>query len=131
AVKRITKTVHEVASRAKNPEDEQRAIVEKVTEGVKPQEARRAVKADAIAARKPEEFTGKYRVIYADPPWKYGNTQVEGFREQRDHYPVMDMADICALPVADLAEDDAVLFLWVTSPILDESVQVVNPWAFK
>src|SRR5262249_25446267 len=46
-------------------------------------------------------------------------------------YPVMDMADICALPVADLAEDDAVLFLWVTSPILEESFQVVNAWGFK
>ncbi len=40
----------------------------------------------------------KYRVIYADPPWSYGNNMREGTTEQRDHYPVMPLAEICALP---------------------------------
>lgn len=73
----------------------------------------------------------KYRVIYADPPWSYGNNQPDYHTEQRDHYPVMPLAKICELPVASLAEDNSVLFLWVTSPILEESFQVIKAWGFK
>ena len=74
---------------------------------------------------------GKYRVIYADPPWSYGNTQPDYHTEQRDHYPTMELKDICALPVKELAMDDAVLFIWVTSPTLEESFQVIKAWGFK
>ena len=72
-----------------------------------------------------------YRVIYADPPWTYGNTQPDYHTEQRDHYPLMSMADICAMPISKIAEDNAVLFLWVTSPILEESFQVIRAWGFE
>lgn len=75
--------------------------------------------------------TAKYRVIYADPPWSYGNNQPDYHTEQRDHYPVMSLRAICDLPVADWTEPNAVLFLWVTSPILEESFQVINAWGFK
>jgi N6-adenosine-specific RNA methylase IME4 len=51
--------------------------------------------------------------------------------EQRDHYPVMPIEKICAEPVIDLAEDNAVLFLWVTAPILEKSFQVVRAWGFE
>lgn len=73
---------------------------------------------------------GKYRVIYADPPWKYGNTMPDNFGEQADHYKLMTVDEIAALPIKNLAQDNAVLFLWVTSPILEESFQVVNAWGF-
>jgi hypothetical protein len=68
---------------------------------------RKAARA-AIAAAAQEHGTteppdGKYRIIYADPPWKYGNTQPDYHTEQRDHYPVMALADICALPVHSIA----------------------------
>ena len=43
----------------------------------------------------------------------------------------MPLEDICAEPVKDWAEDNAVLFLWVTSPILEESFQVINAWGFE
>lgn len=73
----------------------------------------------------------QYRVIYADPPWSYGNTMPDEFREQRDHYSVMSLKEICDLPVKFICEDNAVLFLWVTSPILEESFQVIKAWGFK
>ena len=73
----------------------------------------------------------KYRVIYADPPWKYGNTMPEYFTEQADHYPLMSIKEICQMPVKEIVEDNAVLFLWVTSPILEESFEVINAWGFK
>lgn len=73
----------------------------------------------------------KYRVIYADPPWKYGNTMPDYFTEQADHYVLMTVKEICEMPVKDIAEDNAVLFLWVTSPILRESFDVVSAWGFE
>ena len=72
----------------------------------------------------------KYRVVYADPPWKYGNTMPDYFAEQADHYPLMTVAEIAAMPICDLTEDNAVLFLWVTSPILAESFTVITGWGF-
>ena len=44
----------------------------------------------------------KYNVIYADPPWDYGNTKnLDGeFWGMADkHYDVMKFKDICNLPV--------------------------------
>jgi len=76
--------------------------------------------------------TDKYRVIYADPPWDYGaHLQPDYHPEQRDHYAVMPLSDICAEPVSDWIERDAVLFLWVTSPILEKSFEVVHAWGFE
>ena len=111
------------------PAADQLAIVKKVEDGCKPMEAARQVKVERIAARKPEEFAGRYRVFYADPPWEYGNSQ-HGVTTQRDHYPCISLDDICAIDVQSVAEDDAVLFLWATSPILPEALRVVEAWGF-
>ena len=108
----------------------QSAVAERVVAGIRPQEAMRQVKAEQIAVQPVAGPCTKYRVIYADPPWSYGNTQPDYHPEQRDHYPVMSLADICALPVRQWVEDDAVLFLWVTAPILEESFQVIHAWGF-
>ena len=43
----------------------------------------------------------------------------------------MPLQDICALPVGEISEPNSVLFLWVTSPILEESFQVIKAWGFK
>src|SRR3990167_584411 len=74
---------------------------------------------------------GHYRVIYADPPWEYGNTMPDYFHEQRDHYKLLTEKEIAAMPVKDIAEDNAVLFLWVTSPILEEAFEVIKAWGFE
>lgn len=70
----------------------------------------------------------KYRIVYADPPWSYSATMPAG--EAYDHYPVMETTAICALPVEQWVEDNAVLFLWATSPILEEAFQVLKAWGF-
>jgi N6-adenosine-specific RNA methylase IME4 len=75
--------------------------------------------------------TGKYRVIYADPPWGYNNSMPVSVGVQDDHYPTMPVDEICKLRIVDLAMDDAVLFLWATSPILREAFQVIEAWGFQ
>ena len=79
----------------------------------------------------PEIPNNKYRIIYADPPWKYGNTMPIYFTEQADYYPLMTIKQIIDLAINVICEDNAVLFLWVTSPILEESFQVIDAWGFK
>ena len=72
----------------------------------------------------------KYRVIYADPPWSYNDKQDTSYHGGAvKHYPTMPLEEICALPIP--AEKDAVLFLWTTSPMLEDSFKVIKAWGFK
>jgi len=71
---------------------------------------------------------GKYRVIYADPPWQYNNSSFTTSAERQ--YPTMSTEEICNLPVKDLADDNAVLFLWVTNPLLEDALKVCKAWGF-
>ena len=76
----------------------------------------------------------KYNIIYADPPWDYGNTKNKqghfwGMADK--HYPCMKLNEICNLPIQNLAADDCFLFLWTTSPFLEKSFEVIKAWGFK
>ncbi|OZT31971.1 DNA methyltransferase, partial [Salmonella enterica subsp. enterica serovar Heidelberg] len=53
-----------------------------------------------------------YSLIYADPPWEYGNTVSNGAAE--NHYGTMKLIDIKRLPVWELAAEDSVLAMWFT-----------------
>jgi N6-adenosine-specific RNA methylase IME4 len=72
----------------------------------------------------------KYKIIYADPPWKYRDTASAGERGAVHKYDVMPLGDIKRLPVASIAEPDSVLFLWVTMPFIKEGVEVIQSWGF-
>lgn len=83
---------------------------------------------------KQEIETGKkhYRVIYADPPWMYGNpSNPINVTTPEDYYTQMATDEICKMPIGDICEEDAVLFLWVTSPHLPEGLEVAKSWGFK
>lgn len=70
----------------------------------------------------------KYNIIYADPPWRYWES---GNKNQSLHYTTMTVDEICDLPVKDIADDDCVLFIWVTYPILKEAFRVIEAWGFN
>ena len=42
----------------------------------------------------------------------------------------MSIDELCALPVADLAAPDSVLFLWATFPQLPEALRLIREWGF-
>jgi len=46
---------------------------------------------------------GMYRIVYADPPWAYGNSVSEIATDAANYYPSMPTEEICALPVNRLA----------------------------
>lgn len=74
--------------------------------------------------------TGKYQVIYADPPWQY-NQGADQHGAAIRHYNTMSIEQLCDLPIKDLADDNAVLFIWVTSPQLEISFDVIKAWGFQ
>jgi N6-adenosine-specific RNA methylase IME4 len=74
----------------------------------------------------------KYGAILADPPWHFRNWSAKGTgRNAVSHYDCMDFAALAALPVADLAADDCVLFLWVTDPLLPRAFELIRAWGFE
>lgn len=88
---------------------------------------------DELKRHRPAPPKGKFRVFYADPPWEYSDrrTGLRGYTGAEDHYPTMRLDELCTMKVADLAEDDAVLFLWTTSPMLEDAFKVIRAWGFE
>lgn len=78
----------------------------------------------------------RYRLILADPAWRYSNVGVKGAAE--GHYKADDatgratmaLDEICRLPVRAIADDDAVLLLWATWPLLVDAFRVIAEWGF-
>ncbi len=69
-----------------------------------------------------------YSLIYADPPWQYGNNASNG--AAKDHYETMSMADLKRLPVWALAEENAVLAMWYTGTHNREAIELAEAWGF-
>ncbi len=72
---------------------------------------------------------GKFSLILADPPWAddFGPNR----RSTENHYPTMSIEDIYALPVSDIAHEQAMLFLWATSAMLEMALATVKAWGFQ
>lgn len=73
---------------------------------------------------------GVYELLYADPPWEY-EFGVTSDRAIEKHYPTMTIEQLCALPVAEIAAPDAMIFLWITSPKLEDAFVVMRAWGFR
>lgn len=83
---------------------------------------------ESISAGNAELPEGKtWPVIYADPPWRYEHVKTDS-RAIENQYPTMSLDDICAMQVP--SNDDAILFLWTTSPKLAEGMRVLESWGF-
>lgn len=73
----------------------------------------------------------KYQIIYADPPWSYDDKMKGNPIGALENYPTMTISELCNLNIKDIIAEDAVLFLWVTSPKLNECWQIIKSWGFK
>ena len=103
----------------------------------KPAEAHRQMKRDAVVAKVKALPRDKYLVIYADPPWDYNDKQAvkgafgTGTGAAEGHYPSMKLSELKAMGIPDIADTDSVLFLWVTSPLLPDGLELAAAWGFK
>src|SRR5690606_38053558 len=76
---------------------------------------------------------GGYGAILADPPWSfrtYANDNVAPARGAQP-YSVMSLDDIKALPVAEVAAKDSLLFMWTVSHLQREAFDVAEAWGFR
>ena len=48
-----------------------------------------------------------------------------------NRYPTMDLEEIKALPVSQVAEEKSHLYLWVPNALLPEGLEVMKAWGFQ
>lgn len=75
----------------------------------------------------------KYNTIYADPPWQFQNRtgKVAPEHKRLTRYETMTVEEIKALPVCELADDKAHLYLWIPNALLPEGLAVMDAWGFE
>ncbi len=78
----------------------------------------------------------KYKIILADPPWSYNDKLnmkgVHGMiRGAESFYNTMSLKEIKNLPIDKLSENNSMLFLWATMPLLTEAFDVIKAWGFE
>ena len=78
----------------------------------------------------------EFDIIYADPPWDYkGQLQHAGPGSADTggavrHYPTVTLSDLKTLDVKNIAAQDSLLFMWTTSPHLDQAIELGKSWEF-
>ncbi len=85
----------------------------------------------------PELPNEEFDIIYADPPWDYkGQLQHNGAGRPTTggaevHYPTVTLKDLSKLDVKSIAADDCLLFMWSSSPHLDQAITLGKAWGFN
>lgn len=86
-----------------------------------------------------------FRTILADPPWPYHSQDLKAAPTHRPNtwdgptggvaavtrYDVLSVDEIKALPVSDITDVNAHLYLWTTNSFLVEAHEVAVAWGFE
>ena len=88
----------------------------------------------------------KYDVIYCDPPWDYGGKMQFDKSGKKDinkdwekkifisaanfQYPTVKTKDLKKMPIKEIAKDDCLLFMWTSSPHLQQAIELGVAWGF-
>lgn len=110
-------------------------------------EQERRTKRNDLPELYPDLPEKKYSVIYADPPWDYGGKmQFDKSSKCADKidlgkkifisssnfkYPTVKTKDLKKIPISEIAEDDCLLFMWVTNPHLAQGIELGKAWGFE
>ena len=79
----------------------------------------------------------KYQIIYCDPAWDYkGQKQHSGKGGSlsggaETHYKTLKLKDLKRMDVPSISDNDCLLFMWTTSPHLDQAIELLKSWGFK
>ena len=124
--------VKKVMAKAKAPTPVSSAVLRAAI-----REAKREDYNERVAESKPKALEGKYRIIYADPPWKYvGLNHADEYGHAEGQYDCLTDEELIAYKpdgkrtVKEMADDNSVLFLWVTSPLLERCFPIMRAWGF-
>lgn len=89
--------------------------------------------AQQLSSRLPAcaESAPRFAAILADPPWHFAVRSPKGEgRSASQHYGIMTIEALAALPVPQWAAEDCWLFLWTTTPMLPQALHVMSAWGF-
>jgi N6-adenosine-specific RNA methylase IME4 len=130
----------ELDALAKLPEDQQGELITRAANGENVS-AKHAAKASARAQREAELAEATriastqlgstlYGVIYADPPWRFKPYAEETGSDRcaDNHYPTMTIDHIAEIEIP--AAPNCVLFMWVTIPMLEIGIKLLQRWGF-
>lgn len=79
----------------------------------------------------------QYGIIYADPPWDYkGQLQHTGVGGKESggairHYPTVSVSEMATWDIAAISEENCLLFMWSSSPHLDQAIALGKAWGFQ
>lgn len=75
----------------------------------------------------------KFSTIMADPPWQFKNRtgKIAPEHKRLNRYSTMTLDDICELPVSQVADERAHLYLWVPNALLPDGLRVMKEWGFN
>lgn len=107
---------------------------------------RRTVRND-LPSLYPDLPEKRYDIIYADPPWDYGG-KMQFDKSSKSaaeidlgkkifisaanfKYPTVKTKDLKKIPIDEIANDDCLLFMWVTNPHLAQGIELGNAWGFE
>jgi N6-adenosine-specific RNA methylase IME4 len=76
--------------------------------------------------------TSKFSTVLADPPWRFTNRtgKIAPEHKRLTRYNTLSLSDICVLPVSDIVNSTAHLYLWTPNALLPEALQVMIAWGF-
>src|SRR5712692_7680760 len=116
------------ASRAKNPA---KVVKKAVQEGWTVRQVREEVHRQR-KVKTPPIRRNKYRCLVVDPPWVKAKIEREVRPRQTGFdYPGMEKEELAALPVEELAYEDAHLYLWTTHKDLPTALWLAEQWDFR
>jgi len=78
----------------------------------------------------------KYQIIYADPPWEFGDRVVNRghggkFEALGDiHYPTLSLDNLRRLPIRNITDSDCALFIWSTDSHIPNCLDLIDSWGF-
>ncbi|MCP5524926.1 MAG: ParB N-terminal domain-containing protein [Verrucomicrobiales bacterium] len=96
-------------------------------------EERRAVNQQkADSAEDPLTLGTRFATLVLDPPWDWGD---EGDADQlgraRPTYATLSFEELLKVPVPNLADQDAHLYLWITNRSLPKGFRLFEHWGFR
>lgn len=81
---------------------------------------------------KPLSEIGKYATVVIDPPWPlsplgWAEKRKNGYAESLS-YSLMSVDDIAAMPVSDVLDADAFVFVWTVNRHLSDTFGLLDAW---
>ena len=73
----------------------------------------------------------KFDLILCDPPYLYDVEANRASDRIGNHYMQMKTQDICNLPVQNITQKKAILFLWSPSPKVQDAMEIIKAWNFE